>query len=189
MSQRVFASGVGQENDYTAYGPKASPPSGEITGAVGRALAELPEMYADVLRMTYGEMLNASEIAELTGLDPGTVRTRRMRALEMLRDGKPAKRRPNPDDMRYSRQLVQDLLPYATDPEWDGTLTVPEESGRRSNRPPNEGGNGLVMVLDIRRAMAKLPRWVGHVLSGNRGEGTQDDAITAVLDFLNGYQD
>lgn len=146
--------------------------SGEITGAVGSALDDLPEAYAEVIRMTYGEGMEAPEIAELLGLTPGTVRQYRVRALRVLRDTTTEEGRPHlADRVRYSRETVEDLLPLAMDSEWDGQMPKREGGAKNRNKAPNEGGDGLVMVLDIRRA-AKHVGWsadsIVKFLNGDR---------------------
>lgn len=145
--------------------------SGEITGAVGSALDDLPEAYAEVIRMTYGEGMEAPEIAELLGLTVGTVRQYRVRTLRFLRHVAPEGRTYLADRVRYSRETVEDLLPLAMDSEWDGQMPKREGGASNRNKAPNEGGDGLVMVLDVRRA-AKHVGWsadsIVKFLNGDR---------------------
>jgi hypothetical protein len=192
QSPMPWATGSANPADYTQWGTQAVPQSGEITGPVGRAIEDMPEQFAEVLRMTYGEGLDATEIAELLGLSPGNVRQRRLRALAYLREQKPAHYRRHPDDViRYSRATVVDLMPYALDPTFEGTLPVEDNGGRKSAKPPSQRGDGLVMVLDVRRALSGLPGWVEAALrrDGRGSEGSWDDAIQAVLDYLNPWSD
>jgi hypothetical protein len=94
-----------------------------------------------------------------------------------------------PDDvMWYSPALVEGLMPLVLDETFDGEMPVEgAESGRKSKQVPHEAGNGLVMVLDIRRALDKLPEWVSDVFRHEeRGMGRWEDAVLAVVNYLGG---
>lgn len=92
------------------------------------------------------------------------------------------------DVMWYSPTLVEGLMPLVLDETFDGDMPVEgAESGRKSKQVPHEAGNGLAMVLDIRRALDKLPDWVETCLRHEeRGLGRWDDAVLAVVNFLGG---
>jgi len=94
-----------------------------------------------------------------------------------------------PDDvMWYSPALVEGLMPLVLDETFDGEMPAEgAESGRKSKQVPHEAGNGLVMVLDIRRALSKLPEWVTDCFRHEeRGMGRWEDAVQAVVNWLGG---
>lgn len=63
----------------------------------------------------------------------------------------------------YSPSLVEGLLPLALDDDWypEAVQDGEQNSKTTSRKPPNEGGDLLAMVLDIRRALkgTKLKSW------------------------------
>lgn len=76
----------------------------------------------------------------------------------------------HPDDVAwYSPGNLVDLIPLATDPEFDGHHAGDDGEGRGKG-PANEGGNLLAMVMDVRRAVARVgtdPDQVAEFLGGD----------------------
>ena len=68
-----------------AEGPEAMLASQEMKGAVWDALAELPAQQRAAVVMHHVEGMSMTEIAEATGVRPGTVMSRLARAREALR--------------------------------------------------------------------------------------------------------
>lgn len=83
------------------------------------------------------------------------------------------------DQFWYSRDLVEVLLPWAVDgPE---PPAAGPERGSRS-QDPAEGGNMLAMIVDVRRALARLPAHHAHAMFGAL---QNDQAVpTVVLDWI-----
>jgi hypothetical protein len=72
-----------------------------------------------------------------------------------------------PDDILWwTPAMVEATLPLALDATFDGiTSAAPEDNdGGKHNKPPDEGGNLLASVVDVRQALALSPRWVREVL-------------------------
>lgn len=70
--------------------PHRAAQGAEVSAAVERAMGELPERYASVLRMHLRDQLAPREIALRLGIDPGTARVQLHRGLRMLRETLPA---------------------------------------------------------------------------------------------------
>lgn len=117
---------------------------------------------------------------------------------------KPAERRKaelhgyNVDDVEwYTPQLVQSLLPLALDPDYDGIATPDRErkvdiNEKAARRTPDyaETGNTLAQVMDIRRAITRLPSWVGIHLTEHYSDQLSfadvTGAIEAICQYLGG---
>lgn len=87
----------------------------------------------------------------------------------------------------YSPSLVEGLMPLVLDETYDGIDGAGEADGKRQKRMPNEGGNLLAYVVDIRRAISRCKDWVGETLIGSApGAAGWDEAIQEVLALLGG---
>ena len=58
----------------------------QMTALLARLIASLPEALRGVLNLSTLEDLNSVEISEILGIPEGSVRTRLMRARELLRE-------------------------------------------------------------------------------------------------------
>lgn len=94
------------------------------------------------------------------------------------------------DVVWYSPHTVRSLLPLVADPTYDG-MTDPDRertedlNEKQRKQPVNyrEGGNTLAQVVDIRRAISRLPRWVALAVE----EGTDtESAVEAITQRLGG---
>jgi RNA polymerase sigma-70 factor (ECF subfamily) len=65
--------------------PAAEGNAGELEGAVRQVLASLPDDQRTVAMLRFGSGLSHTEIAEITGVEPATVRWRLFRARQVLR--------------------------------------------------------------------------------------------------------
>lgn len=94
------------------------------------------------------------------------------------------------DDVEwYTPAMVAALLPLALDPDYDGQATPDRErkvdiNENAARRTPNHGetGNTLAQVLDIRRAIAGLPDWVGVDVSSDPSRSS----LEAIVQYLGG---
>lgn len=62
------------------------------------------------------------------------------------------------DQFRYSRKMIDELLPDAVNPNWSGEMPIPlsqynDGAQMRVSKPISERGDWLAMVLDVRRAI------------------------------------
>jgi len=92
------------------------------------------------------------------------------------------------DDVQwYSPSLVEGLMPLVLDETYDGIDGAGEADGKRQKRMPNEGGDLLAYIVDIRRAIALCKDWVYETLIGSApGAAGWDEAIQEVLNRLGG---
>lgn len=85
---------------------------------VWQALAQLPEDQRTVMHLRYVEQLNADEIAELTGAQPATVRTRlhraRVKLLAILQEDEGAPAAP-PHTPAHLKPAAAPFAPHAPD--------------------------------------------------------------------------
>jgi RNA polymerase sigma-70 factor, ECF subfamily len=95
QSLKRLRSGFSRQSDPAATGavPDRSPDSpendllrGELSDAVARAVMQLPETQRDVLILAHYEQMPLAEIAQLTDLDMGAVKSRLQRARATLRE-------------------------------------------------------------------------------------------------------
>lgn len=90
----------------------------------------------------------------------------------------------------YTPSMVEALLPLAMDSTYSGLqgkVGEAETSGRRSGKAPNEGGDLLAGVMDIRRAVDSCPDWVGDTfLHHEPGAVGWDEAVQTVINYLGG---
>jgi RNA polymerase sigma-70 factor (ECF subfamily) len=77
----------GREEPLDDLYPAAAPSSGngELTAAVDRAIADLPLLQREALTLFEFEQLSLEEIATLTGIETGAVKSRLARARDNLR--------------------------------------------------------------------------------------------------------
>jgi RNA polymerase sigma-70 factor (ECF subfamily) len=98
-SARPDLVGVSTEAVAPLVSPLPDPESIALSAAdvdsVRRALLELPDAQRFVVEMAYFEGLSHSEIADLTGIALGTVKTRLRAAMFSLRDALGSARRPS----------------------------------------------------------------------------------------------
>jgi hypothetical protein len=89
------------------------------------------------------------------------------------------------DVMWYTVPLVEGLLPLALDDTYTGQSSSDDESGKRKPRQPNEGGDGLALVMDIRRALKgmKLTEFFYHHDSSHP---LWDAKLEQLVDYLGG---
>lgn len=79
------------EPEDLPWGPEAEPEQSDVlvmqqeTEALGRALSELPEKQRDLVEKAYFGDMSHTEIAEVTGLPLGTIKSRIRLALDRLR--------------------------------------------------------------------------------------------------------
>lgn len=79
------------EPEDLPWGPEAEPDQSDVlvmqqeTEALGQALSELPEKQRDLVEKAYFGDMSHSEIAEVTGLPLGTIKSRIRLALDRLR--------------------------------------------------------------------------------------------------------
>lgn len=68
------------------------------------------------------------------------------------------------DVMWYTPTLVEGLLPLALDETYVGASEDGDDSRKRKPRQPDQGGDGLALVMDIRRAIKseKLTEFFYH---------------------------
>ena len=84
----------------------------------------------------------------------------------------------------YSVPLLVDLLPMAFDPTFTGEVSESEnKSYTKSRKPPQEGNNLLVMVIDVRSALEHSAPWVRSSLRRNPQE---PEALAQLLNELGG---
>ena len=84
----------------------------------------------------------------------------------------------------YSIPLITDLLTYAFDPTFTGEASESEQTTyTKSRKPPQEGNNLLVMVIDIRSALDRCAPWVRAALRRNQNE---PEALQILLQELGG---
>jgi hypothetical protein len=58
------------------------------------------------------------------------------------------------DQFHYTADYIWQLLPYALNPNWDGTAgKVNDGNGGKSSARPSESGGLLASVIDVRRAI------------------------------------
>lgn len=83
------------------------------------------------------------------------------------------------DEFFYSIPMIADLLQLYFDPEWMVPRGIDYTSPKVSGKPPGEGGDLVVMVADVGRAVEGLPKPDRDLLSEVYG-GKQivSDAIT-----------
>lgn len=97
------------------------------------------------------------------------------------------------DDIEwYTPALVTSLLPLALDPDYDGQAAADRErkvdiNEKAAKRSPNhaETGNTLAQVVDVRRAISRLPDWVGVALADSQGY-YDNSAVAAIVQYLGG---
>ena len=84
----------------------------------------------------------------------------------------------------YSIPLLIDLLPMAFDPTFTGESNTDENNTyTKGRRPPQEGNNLLVMVIDVRAALEQAAPWVRSALRRNPQE---PEALSQLLSELGG---
>jgi hypothetical protein len=88
------------------------------------------------------------------------------------------------DIMWYTPALVEGLMPLVLDETYDGIDGVGDQDGKRQKRMPNEGGDLLAYVMDIRRAISQSEDWVGDSLMA--GDAGWDSAISVLINRLGG---
>lgn len=87
----------------------------------------------------------------------------------------------------YSPALIEGLMPLVFDKTFDGSAGAGDGSGRKQKKAPQEGGDMLAYVVDIRRAISRCPDWVGSTLLDNAPGGAGwDQAVVEVLNVLGG---
>ena len=94
-----------------------------------------------------------------------------------------------PDDILWwTPAMVEATLPLALDATFDGiTSAAPEDNdGGKHKKAPDEGGNLLASVVDVRQALALSPRWVREVLDHDDGYPGWDDAVLHLINQLGG---
>lgn len=96
----------------------------------------------------------------------------------------------------YTSNQIIGLMPLVLDDTFSG-FGVPDvetddrrDLAPRAKKNPAEGGDLMVMVLDIRRALDALPEWVALAVRFQQaGEELYDSAVGAILQFLGGKKD
>lgn len=82
------------------------------------------------------------------------------------------------DEAFYSQGLISTLLPLALDP--DGLINPPtEREGRPQKGDPASGGSLAAMVMDVRRAYARLNGWHATFVYARFGENMTPENISA----------
>jgi hypothetical protein len=90
------------------------------------------------------------------------------------------------DQFFYSRDLIAELLPWALDGLEPPARGLTE--GRPSGSDPAEGGNVLVMMIDVRRAVAELPdaEWRALLNAHYAGRDYPASTVDELVDLLGG---
>lgn len=88
----------------------------------------------------------------------------------------------------YSPEKLRDLIPLATDPNFDGITGEAEDANTEGSRQVagREGGTLLAMIADIRTALRACPQ-ARHVVESTSEDSDEFEAALIVLaDFLGG---
>ena len=84
----------------------------------------------------------------------------------------------------YSTALLEDLIPLAFDETFTGDESDAEQNSyTKRTRPPQEGNNLLVMVIDVRSGLEKIPTWAKNILRKNPSD---EEALGLLLNELGG---
>lgn len=87
----------------------------------------------------------------------------------------------------YSPATIEAALPLVLDTTFDGQVNQRDETGVKQKKAPNEGGDLIASIVDIRRAIKLCPDWVGLTfLNGEPGVPGWDDAVASVIAVLGG---
>ena len=85
----------------------------------------------------------------------------------------------------YSPGIVEAAMPLVLDTTFDGQVNQKDDTGVKHRKAPNEGGDLIATIVDIRRAIKICPDWVGLTLVGSEPGGAGwDDAVRTVVAVL-----
>lgn len=75
------------------------------------------------------------------------------------------------DYFTYQYEVIRELLPEALDTDLSFTSSTSDLSGVRSGKAPNEGGDRLAMLADVRAALSALQPTEQNLLRAKFGQG------------------